>query len=228
MGLFEEIHAEVGGILDGPLAIALAEVAAHLGEEVESALGLVDLQAGDLRSEFNHEVAAALEGHPHLLDTLLTACIGGLGGLLGNRRGAGGVLALELGHSLGYGRGSGAEADAPAGHGIGFRHAVDHHGAVGDMLKRSERGKRAGEVDVLVDLVGHHYDLGMLGKHLHKAHELLACVHAAGGVGGGADEHHAGAGVMAARSCSGVILKSCSMPAGTSTFLPSASFTIST
>ena len=71
MGFLKEIHSHVGGVGDGALAIGLAEVARHLGEDVEGALGMVDAQPGNLAKEAHHKVAAALKSLPHGLDALL-------------------------------------------------------------------------------------------------------------------------------------------------------------
>lgn len=48
VGLFEQVHSEVGGVVDGALAIAFAEEVVALGEKVESPLGHVHLKPGDV------------------------------------------------------------------------------------------------------------------------------------------------------------------------------------
>ena len=48
MAYFKEIHREVGGVLDGVLAVALAVEAAAFGEEVEGTLGHIHFQSGNI------------------------------------------------------------------------------------------------------------------------------------------------------------------------------------
>lgn len=46
--LLEQVHGEVAGCGDHFISEALAEYSGHFGEEVERALGLVNLKARDL------------------------------------------------------------------------------------------------------------------------------------------------------------------------------------
>ena len=82
MTFFEQIHGEVRGGLDNLVAKLLAIVGTALGEEVESALRLVDLEAGNLTAQLYDEVTTTLEGLAHLLYGLLCATVSGFGGLL--------------------------------------------------------------------------------------------------------------------------------------------------
>ena len=59
---FEQVHGEVGGGVDCALAVTLPEITGALGEEVEGALRLVDLEPGNLAGKADDEVAAALKG----------------------------------------------------------------------------------------------------------------------------------------------------------------------
>ena len=71
MGSVEQVEGKVGGTGDGSGAVALAEEGVALGEEVESTLGHVHLQAWDVLGEGYDEVTAALKGLPHLLHAVL-------------------------------------------------------------------------------------------------------------------------------------------------------------
>ena len=82
MGFVEEVHGEVGGVADHGVTVAAAEVGADFGEEIEGALGIVDLQSGNFAGETHNEVAAAAESLTHLADALLRPEISGLSGLL--------------------------------------------------------------------------------------------------------------------------------------------------
>lgn len=87
MTYLEQVHGQLGGVVDDAVAIALAKVGLALGKYVEGSLRLTHLEAGDFAHQADNEVAAALEGLAHVLDTLLAAGIGHSGGFL--RNGAG-------------------------------------------------------------------------------------------------------------------------------------------
>ena len=125
MGFFEQIHGQVGRTVDDARAVALSEEAAALGEEVESALWTVDLEAGDIFGQVDDKVATTLKRLPHFVHATLRRIIGSFSRFLAYRTWAAGVLALQLVASLDYPFGGSDVTDTPAGHGIGFGHTVD-------------------------------------------------------------------------------------------------------
>lgn len=77
VAFLKKIHRKIGGVVDNGLAIALANEAGALGEEVEGTLGDVDFQSGNLTSQTHDEITTFLKGLAHLLDTVLAALVSG-------------------------------------------------------------------------------------------------------------------------------------------------------
>ena len=73
--LLQEIHGEVGRVVDGDSAIALAKVAVALREEIEGSLWYVDLQAWYFLGELHDQVATTLECLAHSLHCALVECV---------------------------------------------------------------------------------------------------------------------------------------------------------
>ena len=79
MANLEQVHGKVGRVIDDTVTVLLAKVAGALREEVEGALWLINLEAGNFLSELHDEVLATLEGLAHVFHTLLWAsecCLG--------------------------------------------------------------------------------------------------------------------------------------------------------
>ena len=71
MGMLEQVDGEVASVVDDGVATALAKECLHLGEDIERAVRHLELDARNLLQQPGDEVAAALECHAHVLDTLL-------------------------------------------------------------------------------------------------------------------------------------------------------------
>ena len=122
MCLGEQIKCEVVAVVDGDdvvtALVVLAIEAGALREEVEGTVGTVDLEAGNLAGEFNDEVAATLEGLPHLLHAVLRECVGSLGSFLADGARSAGVLSLQLVAALDNPFRCCDVTDTPSRHGI--------------------------------------------------------------------------------------------------------------
>ena len=194
MAHLQQIHGQIVRCLDEAVAGPLAEEAAAFGEEVEGTLRHVHLEARHLFGQLHNKVAATLEGLTHLLYRFLCTRIGCLGRFLRHGARAGGVLSLQLVDGLYNPFGAGNETDAPARHGIRLGHAVDDDRAFLHLGELRDALVLADVVDVLVDFIGHHHDLRMVGQHSHQSGQLFAAVDRAGRVGGRAEYQHAGLG----------------------------------
>lgn len=71
VGHFEEIEGEISGRLDDALTIRLAEIGRNLGEEIEGASRIIDLETRNLTGEADDEVLTAEESLTHIFDALL-------------------------------------------------------------------------------------------------------------------------------------------------------------
>ena len=184
-GLLEQVVGHAVGVADlGPVRLLVVE-RLDVGEEIERALRLEAGHALDRGQPHQAVVAAPLELGDHLLDLVLGAVVGLEGGLLGDRAGVRGRVALDLGHAVDDLGRPGGETDPPAGHRIGLGHAVDDDGLLLDVF--AERGE-ARELEVVVDeagvdLVGDDVDVLALDD-LGQRQQLFLRVGAAGRVGG--------------------------------------------
>ena len=226
MSFFEQVHRKVGGVVDGGLPVALAVEAAALGEQIESALGYVHLQSGDVLGELHYQVAAALKGLTHILDTLLIAGIGELCSLLADGAGTAGVLALQFVASFDNPLGGSDVTDAPACHGVGFRHTVDDDRALLHARELGDGLVLADVVDMFVDLVGQHKQVVVAEDDVGEGLQFFLAIDAARGVAGRTEDNQTCLGGDSGFQLFGVILKFCSKPASTMTGFPPASSTI--
>ena len=172
----QQIHGEVGGVVDHAVAVFLAEVVRALGEEIECALGFTHLKTGDVLGELHDKVLTALKSLTHLFHTILAACVSGLGGFLAHGARSAGVLALQLIATLHYPLWSGDETDTPTRHGISFRHTVDDHHTVLDVGEGSHGGMRTYIVDMLVNLIGDNDDALVAKQHILQAFQFLKAI----------------------------------------------------
>ena len=100
------------------------------------------------------------------------------------------VHLAELGHE---GGGAVAVADFPAGDVVGLAEAGDDQAAGGQLGVAGQGLVLALEADVLVHLVPQHHDVGVAGQ-FRQGLQVGGVEQAAGGVVGGVDDDHAGAG----------------------------------
>ena len=192
MAHFEQVHGEVGAVVDHyTLTIdhcLLAKEAAALGEEIEGTLRVVDLEAGYLFCQTNDEVLATLEGLTHLLDALLRTSKGGFCCLLADGAWAAGVLSLQLVAALHNPFGRCDETDAPACHGVCLADAVDDDHSLLYFGELSHAGMFAHVVDVLVNLVGNDDDLLVTEQHVLQCLEFLLAIDGACWIAGRAED----------------------------------------
>ena len=73
MALLKQIHGEIGAIVYGPAIVTLSEISTALGEEVERAVGLIDLQTGYLAGQSYNKIFAAFKSLAHVFHTLLVS-----------------------------------------------------------------------------------------------------------------------------------------------------------
>ena len=197
VGLVEEVEGHVGRVLNLLAVEALAIVAAHVGEEIESTLRQAYLEAGDVAQQLVHHVAALLEDVAHVDDVLAGLGVhehGAYGGLLGDGAGGAGDLALEFVGGLGDDGGGGDEADTPASHSEALGNTVDGDDALLDLGELGDAFVLAHKVDVLIDFVGHNEEVLMFGDHLGDALQLFLGVEHTGGVAGRGEHDEFGAG----------------------------------
>ena len=189
----QEVHGQVGAGVDDPVAVALTEETAALGEEVEGALRVVHLQAGNLAGQADNQVLAALESLAHLLHTLLRTREGHLGCLLADAARTAGVLALQFVAALHNPLRRSDETDAPARHGVGLGYAVDDDHAVLQFGELGHRGVLTDVVDVLINLVGQDDDALVAQQDVLQSLQFLAGIDGTRGIAGRTEDEGAGA-----------------------------------
>ena len=196
-GLVEEIHRHIGTVVDGVLAVTLAIVCRHFGEEIEGTLGHTDLDVGNVAEHLVHHIATFAEGFTHLGDILVCLGIhhhGCNGSLLGNGAGGRGELTLQLVAGFGDRQRSGDETNTPTCHGEALGHTVDGDDTVADTLELGDALVTTHKVDVLVDFVGHHIDMRIAFQHASQSFEFLFAVEHTRGVAGSAEHKELGLG----------------------------------
>jgi len=151
-------------------------------EDVEGAIGLQALDAGDSAQQVHHAVPACLEETRGVRHTVLRTvechdCSG-----LADRACAGGALSQQQVERLDQFGWTCAISDAPPGESIGLRQAIDDERSVAQFLRDIQGRQVPGLAidEVLIDFVREKPYVRVLEQDLAQGLELTACVHRSG------------------------------------------------